>query len=231
MTTTVRRLVRGTALAVALWLASAGAAAAGTVPTRLELSVPPSTDLGAATDVQARLTDASGQPIARAAVRFVTRLSFLEAAGDVVLADARTDERGVATAQIELRTAGTLTIAARYDGDERYAAAAAATGVIAVRAGDQLYLEHAGVHVPILNGPPQLAPVALSEPAGGILSFIAHLWPFASGWPVAAALLIVWSLYAFAASLIFRIAYADRPGPKGTSRPPAATRERSWTAR
>jgi hypothetical protein len=40
-------------------------------------------------------------------------------------------------------------------------------------------------------------------------------FPSLSGWPIAAALIVVWSLYLLVVVLIFRIAAAGRPGDAG----------------
>jgi hypothetical protein len=40
----------------------------------------------------------------------------------------------------------------------------------------------------------------------GIAGFIQSLWPAMNGWPIAAVLFLVWSIYFFAVTLVFRAA-------------------------
>ncbi|MHB8533727.1 MAG: Ig-like domain-containing protein, partial [Solirubrobacteraceae bacterium] len=164
--------------------------------TRIATAIPPQAGLGQLIQAQARLVDSSGAPIAKATVTFATPLSFLEGTSDVVLAEAVTDAGGVATAEFELRTSGALTIHAAFKGDTRYAPSTV-SAPITITGDTQLYVQRAGVRIPGINAPPPAVPAAAS------------LWPEMSGWPIALVLIVVWSLYAFVALLVARIARAD----------------------
>jgi molybdopterin-containing oxidoreductase family membrane subunit len=181
-----------------LLFGSAGQAGADDrTATQIVAAFPSDVALGQAVEARARLTDAAGAPIPKATIAFTASLSFLSASNDVVLAEAITDSAGVATADFDLRTAGALDVRAAFAGDDRYAPATAA-GKLNVSGDTQLYVQRAGVAVPGLNQAP--APLAQSA---------APLWPWLSGWPIALALLIVWSLYGFVALLAVRIARAE----------------------
>lgn len=202
-------MLRRALLAVALLGAfPASALAAGAGPTALSLAVPPRVELGQVAEVRARLTDASGAPLPKATILFTATLAFLQGESEVVLADARTDTDGVATGQLQLRTVGTVTINAVFEGDETYAAARA-SGTIAVAGSGQLYVQHAGVHLPGLNAGPAAIPMLQDgTPVVGLVQGTSKLWPALSGWPIALALMIVWSLYGVAVVLLFRVARA-----------------------
>lgn len=199
------------ALLVAL---GAAARAEGGEPTALAAAIPPRAELGQTVEMQARLSDASGAPVAKRLVLFTATLAFLSGEGEVVLADARTDRDGVATARFEARTAGRLAIRAVFRGDDRYAASSA-QGELAVSGDAQLFVQHAGVHLPGLNAGPAALPMFQDAGATvGLIEGTSRLWPVLSGWPIALALMIVWSLYGSAVVLMFRIvADAKRSAP------------------
>ncbi|HEU5288257.1 MAG TPA: hypothetical protein VFV20_07635, partial [Candidatus Limnocylindria bacterium] len=69
-----------------------------------------------------------------------------------------------------------------------------------------------GVRVPGLNEAPR-AGVVLGE-ANAVAAMGAQLWPALSGWPIAAVLVIVWSLYAFVALLVIRVARVEETAPR-----------------
>lgn len=191
------------------------ALAQGEERTALTLSVPPHAELGQVAEVRALLTDASGAPIPKATIVFSAPLTFLQAKGDVVLAEALTDENGVADAEIELRSEGGLAIRARFGGDERYAASAA-TAELAVEGSEQLYTQHAGVHLPGLNAGPAVVPLFRDDGVGlGLIPGTSRLWPAMSGWPIALALMIIWSFYGFVVVLLFRVARAAKGSAEG----------------
>lgn len=175
--------------------------------TQLTAAVPAQATLGQSIEARARLTDATGKPIAKAVVAFSTQRTFLGTTDLSVLAEATTDTNGDAAVTVELRVAGTFEIKAVYLGDERHAPATAASP-ITVSGDAQLYVQTAGVRVPGLNEPPQSGAVVLGEP-NGLLRFIDGLWPALSGWPIALVLLTIWSLYVFVAYLVTRIARAE----------------------
>lgn len=192
--------------AAALLLALGGAARAeGGQPTAIAIAVPAEAQLGQTVQVQARLTDASARPIAKRLVEFTATLAFLSGGGEVVLADARTDDKGVAIAEFEARTSGRLAIRAVFRGDDRYAAASA-EAELAVAGDGQLFAQHAGVHLPGLNaGPAALPMLENGSPVVGLIEGTSALWPLLSGWPIALALMVVWSLYGSVVVLLFRI--------------------------
>lgn len=198
-------------LVLALLLASAGAARAeGGEPTVLALAVPADAQLGQTVEVQARLTDAAGIPIPKATVLFTAPLAFLSAESDVVLADARTDAQGIATARFEARSEGRLVIRAAFRGDERYAATAAERE-LAVGGDAQLYAQHVGVLLPGLNTGPVAFPMLRDgTPTVGLIEGSSRLWPLLSGWPIALALMIIWSFYASVVVMLFRIVAAAK---------------------
>ncbi len=193
-------------LLVALPLA---ALAAGSEPTSLTIAVPPSASLGQVALARVTLTDATGQPIPKATILLTAPLSFLQGSGDVVIADATTDAKGVAIAEFDIRTEGALAIKAVFAGDERYAASSA-SATVSIAGDGQLYAQAAGVQLPGLN----TSPGAIFSPAGsgqanvGVLPGLAALWPALSGWPIALALMTIWSFYAMVAGLLFRIGAA-----------------------
>ncbi|MDE3103412.1 MAG: Ig-like domain-containing protein [Chloroflexota bacterium] len=185
-------------------IVAAPAAAAGPAPTRVRIAVPPSIKLGEEAGVQAQVLDASGAPVAGALVTFTAELGFLEATNDVVLADARTDKAGVASADIDLRTDGSIKVTARFAGDAEHAASSA-SAAIQVGGSSQLYAQGAGVKLPGFNE----APTAPGTSAA-LLPGAASLWPRFSGWPVALVLMIVWSIYGSVVIVLFRITASAR---------------------
>lgn len=183
-------------LALMALLAAPDALAAGAA-TAISIAVPGNARLGQTVTLQARMIDSTGALVANAQIEFVSPATFLGTSGDVVIAEATTDKAGLATAQWQVRRTGTLTVRAEYRGDSRYAPSQA-SAQIAVTGSQQLYVQQAGVQIPGLNTAPTPA--------------MAGLWPRLSGWPIALALLIVWSLYGATVFLIFRIAFAAHPG-------------------
>lgn len=178
--------------------------------TQIAASVPPQAALGQTIEAKARLTDASGKPIAKAVVAFSAQRSFLGATDLSMLADATTDASGDASATFELRVSGPLEIRTVYLGDESHAPAMTLSP-ITVTGDAQLYVQTAGVRIPGLNEPPQTAAVVLGEP-NRLLRAVGALWPALSGWPIGFVLLVIWSLYVFVAYLVTRIARAqDEP--------------------
>lgn len=201
----MRRIAAATLAALALTaLAPAAALADDPAATSIRIAVPPTAHLGEMAEVQAQVVDGAGKPVADAEVLFTAPLGFLASAGDVVLADARTGTDGIATTEIDLRTAGALAITAAYAGDAQHAGSSA-TATITVEGAAQLYAQGAGVKLPGLNSVPT-APGTSTALVDGLAS----LWPRLSGWPVALVLMIVWSLYASVVVTLFRITAASR---------------------
>lgn len=180
------------------------AAADDRAPTKLAAAVPNEAALGQTIEAQAVLTDAAGRPIAGAHIVFTSTLSFLQATSDVVLGEGVTDKTGTADVSFDVRTSGALQVSAVFSGDDRYAPATA-TLPLTITGDRQLYVQDAGVHVPALNESPSTTTVMLGGP-NPILQFVSALWPWASGWPIAAVLATIWSLYVFVGYLVTRIA-------------------------
>lgn len=222
------RLARAAATAVALlalvppWAALAQGEAE---PTAMSISVSPTAALGERVLLQARLIDSSGAPIANAPVFFTSPTSFLNASGDVVLAHATTNKEGLAIAEYEARSAGQLTVQAAFfcgpdhpahaqhargeghHGGIHHAAAKVRAQMVVADAPRQLYVEHAGVRIPGLNSAPALGPTLMgTAPTVGPLAGMSALWPTMSVWPIALALLVIWSSYAVVVLLTFQVA-------------------------
>lgn len=200
-------VVAGTAAGL---LVGGQAGADDRIATQLTVAIPTEVALGRSIEARARLTEVNGRPVAKAVIAFGASRTFLGTTDLAVLAETRTDANGAASAIFELRSAGTIEIRAVYRGDDGHAAAVADAS-ITIAGDEQLYVQTAGVRVPGLNEPPQAGVVVLGEP-NGLLRFVGGLWPSLSGWPIALALLTIWSLYVFVAYLVTRIARAaDQP--------------------
>jgi len=221
----VKRVIVVGLMALAMLAAGAGTAQAGSAPTRLTFTAPSQAALSDLVTVRARLVDAQGAPLARARIAFIAPLTFLNGAGDVVLTESVTDKDGSAVGTFQARVAGALALRAVFRGDDLYAPSEARAELTV--AGDEhpLYAEHVGVHLPGLNQPPGIGQIALSEPQETVISRALALWPAMSGWPIAAALIVIWSIYAGVVRLLFRIAAppAVRSAAAG-SRPAGASR-------
>lgn len=173
--------------------------------TSLTIVAPSSVTLGEPVTVQARLVGAAGTPIAGATVTFTTRFTFLNAGGDMVIAEEVTDRTGTATAEFAIRSTGEFVARATFRGTARYAPAQA-SAPLTVGGSRQLYAQEAGVRIPGLNEAPRIGQAMLGAPSAGILPLLARLWPGLSGWPIAATLLVIWSLYLFVVAQVFRVA-------------------------
>ncbi|MDE3076618.1 MAG: Ig-like domain repeat protein [Chloroflexota bacterium] len=186
-------LVGASGGALLLALASTPLALAQTdkEPAAISMGAPKSVGLGEKATLQARLVDGDGAPIAKAKIDFVTAQEFLNVDDDVVLVEGVTDDQGLAAADWDPRTSGDITVEAVFRGDDRYEAAKTSAPVT-VTGDRQLYVQQAGVRVPVLNASP--------------LAAAAGLWPRLSSWPLVLALLIVWSLYGRVALFLSRIA-------------------------
>ncbi len=203
---TIRAMVL--AMAIGLLAVAPRAALAQTAlqATQIVIGAPAQSNPGAPITVQALLTDSQGHPISKAVIYFTTQESFLHGNGDVVLAQAMTSGNGQAVAQFLDDFSGTITLQAEFRGDAQYAPSDATTPVATVGE-QQVYAEHVGVDIPGLTVPPVSAPMAsIGSPQDGILGFIASLWPAMNGWPLAAILLLVWSMYLLAVRFVLRVA-------------------------
>lgn len=211
-----RAVVAAIALALLALVAPAALAQPVLAPTAISIGAPTTATLGQRVTLQARLVDAAGAPLAKAAVFFTSPMAFLNGSGDVVLAQATTDKDGLAVTEYEVRSTGQLTIQAEFRGNDAYGPSKA-SAAMTVTGDGQLYVQHAGLHVPGLNAGPAPAPRLVDgKLVLGSVPGTSALWPAMSGWPLAAILLTVWSLYAFVVTLIFRVA---RAGDTTTSAP------------
>lgn len=122
----------------------------------------------------------------------------------MTLADATTDKGGIATAEIALRTEGSLQVSATFKGDAQHAPSSA-SAAMAVQGGGQLYAQAVGVKLPGINEAP-----AAPGTSAALVPGVASLWPRLSGWPIALVLMSVWSLYASVVVVLFRIVQAAR---------------------
>lgn len=175
-------------------------------PTQIAIGAPAQSNVGGSLAVQAVLADGQGQPISKAIIYFTAQVTFMGRTSQAELAQAVTNEKGQATAQIVDDFSGAFTLRAEFRGDTQYAPSNATVQVGS--AGDQqVYIDRVGVDIPGFNVPPVTAPVAaLPSPGQRIAGFIQNLWPAMNGWPVAAVLLLVWSTYFFAVTFVFRVA-------------------------
>ncbi len=181
--------------------------------TKIIIGAPAQSNLGQALTVQAVLADSQGHPISKEVIYFTTQATFLSDTSDVVLAQAVTNGKGQAVAQFVDDFSGTITVQAEFRGDPKYAPSDATAQISALGDG-QVYTEHVGVDIPGLNVPPVSAPMASLQwsEQPGIPRFIQNLWPAMNGWPIAAVLLLVWSMYLLALRFVFRVAaLGDKP--------------------
>jgi hypothetical protein len=177
-------------------------------PTQIVVGAPSQATLGQPFTVQAVLADGQGHPISKAVVYFTAPATFLGNTNNIVLAQAVTNKDGQASTQIVDDFSGTMTLNAEFRGDTEYAPSNATTQVSATGE-QQVYNDHIGVDIPGFNVPPFVGGTQSSvQSQSGIVGFIRSLWPAMNGWPVAAVLLIVWSMYLLAVRFIFRVATA-----------------------
>ena len=174
--------------------------------TQILIGAPASPKPGGLLTVQAVLADSQGHPISKAVVYFTTQQKFLGSTSDVVLAQAVTNANGQAVAEFTDNFSGAFALQAEFLGDKEYAPSNATTQVAAAGM-EQVYVEHVGVDLPGFNVPPVGVPMAsMRSRQDGIAGFIQSLWPAMNGWPIAAVLLLVWAMYFFAVTFVFRTA-------------------------
>ncbi len=203
---TVRALLIAMILGVLAFAPHSAYAQSPVIPTQIQVGAPAQASVGAPITVQALLADSQGHPIPKAVVYFTTQATFLSDTGSVVLAQAVTNANGQAVAQLADDSSGTLTLRAEFRGDAQYAPSNA-TIQVGAAGGGQVYVEHVGVDLPGFNVPPVSAPRAsIQSSRFDIARFVANLWPAMNGWPVAAVLFIVWSVYLFAVTFVIRVA-------------------------
>ncbi len=192
-------------------------------PTRISIGAPAQANAGESLTVQAVLVDSRGAPLPKETVTFTTKTAFLSGSSDVVLAQAVTNKAGQAVARFAYDFPGVITLNAEFGGDSQYAPSSAAAQVAAGGEG-QVYADQVGVDIPGFNVPPVVGgPVASVGTSSSLQAALARLWPAMNAWPIAAALIVVWSLYFRAVTFLFRIARPD--GDAGETKP--ADRRRS----
>ncbi len=175
-------------------------------PTEIVVAAPAQANLGGPIIVQAVLADSQGRPISKAIIYFTTQATFLGHSSNVELAQAVTNANGQAVAEFTDDFSGTITLRAEFRGNTQYAPSNAMTQS-GVTGEGQVYVEHVGVDIPGFNVPPVSAPMAsLGSSQQDISRFVQSLWPAMNGWPVAAVLFLVWSMYLLAVKFIFRVA-------------------------
>jgi hypothetical protein len=184
--------------------------------TQISIGAPAQAKVGERLTVQAVLVDSRGNPIPKAAIYFTTQADFLHNSGDVVLAQAVTNNKGQAVARFTDDFSDSITLAAEFRGDSQYASSNA-TIQIAIDGQGQIYAEHVGVDIPGFNVPPRFPAVAsVQSQEFNIWLYIENLWPGMNAWPIAAALIIVWSMYLLAVKFIFGIATSKSEDQEST---------------
>ncbi|MGE5140233.1 MAG: Ig-like domain-containing protein [Rudaea sp.] len=197
-------------LLLGLMLPGAVAAQNAKEETAIQIGTPDHLHLGDRVTLQAVLGDSQGRPISGATIYFSAHAAFLSGSGEMVVAQAVTNENGQAVAGFENQMAGRLELRADFRGDDHYSPSGA-TAEIPVEGDAQLYVPQVGVQIPGLNQPPPVpAAASLGRPMIGMTQDVSNLWPSMSGWPIALVLLTVWSLYVLVVVLIFRIAAPAR---------------------
>ncbi len=193
-------------LVLGLWVPSLTAHALDSLePTQMLIGSPPTVTLGQHVMVQAVLGDSQGRPISKAHIYFTTEAQFLGDQNEVVLAEAVTNSNGQAVAEIVDDFSYSINLRAEFKGDSQYAPSEA-TMQINAASERQVYSEHVGVAIPGYNVPPASVPMAsVQAPHPGLAQFVQSLWPAMTGWPVAAVLILVWSMYLLAVMVLLRV--------------------------
>ena len=219
----VKMTIRALSIAMALGflgvMARSVRAQAALEPTQIVIAAPAHSNVGGRVTVQALLADSKGHPISKAVIYFTTQAKFLGGTGDVVLAQAVTNGKGQAVADFADDFSVPVTLQAEFRGDTQYAPSNATTQFGTV-GNQQVYAVHVGVDLPGFNVPPVGAAKAGLQSQQGIVGFIQNLWPAMNGWPVAAVLLLVWSMYFFSVTFVFRLAALGSADQDPTSNDP-----------
>ncbi len=204
-----RVLIAGLVIGISVFAPLSVSAQSALQPTQIIIGAPGAPDANGSMTVQAVLGDSEGHPISKAVVYFTTQVQFLSGKSDVVLAQAVTGANGQAVATFTDTFSGAIPLSAEFKGDAQYAPSNV-TVQVGGASGGQEYVDHVGVDLPGYNVPPvggaAAASVGLSQ--RGFSGFVQSLWPAMNGWPIAAVLLLVWSLYFFAVTFVFRVARA-----------------------
>jgi len=215
---TVRALVTALLLCLLLFAPQAARAQSQLESTQIVVGAPSQATLGQPLTIQAVLADGNGHPISKAVIYFTVSTTFLGDTNDMVVGQAVTNGKGQASAQIVVDLFGSVTLNAEFQGDTQYASSNATTQ-ISMTGEHQVYNDHIGVDIPGFNVPPVIGgPQASIQSQASIVRFIQSLWPAMNGWPVAAVLLIVWSMYLLAVRFVFRVAALGKEtgGPAST---------------
>lgn len=139
-------------LAGLLWSLSGSAAlAAGPEATKTELLPPANASVGAEMALSARVTTASGTPVAGAEVVFSRLAEFMNTQSEIVLGKAVTDKQGVATFAFMPRSEGDVSFTAHTSSSPQYQASSSTTLKAPIATGPAQYVETAGVHVKGVN--------------------------------------------------------------------------------
>lgn len=203
---TIRALVIALLIGFLVFAPQAARAQSQLEPTQIVVGAPSQATLGQPLTVQAVLADSKGHPISKAMIYFRVPTTFLGDTNDMVVGQATTNGKGQASAQIVVDFSGPITLKAEFQGDTQYASSNATTQISMTGEG-QVYNDHIGVDIPGFNVPPVVGgPRASLQSRTGVVGFIQSLWPAMNGWPVAAVLLIVWSMYLLAVRFVFRVA-------------------------
>ncbi len=115
--------------------------------TSLVVTAPEATNLGDTVTAQAKLTDLSGEPIEGASVTFSTPVEWNEEIkGEMEIGSAVTDSSGIAVINYDARRSGEVSIAARFEGNDKYAGTEA-EAMVMVTGDNQLYVPKVGIQV------------------------------------------------------------------------------------
>ena len=207
-----KRIVRSLLVAVALCFTAFAArpaeAQSALTPTQIVVGGPAAPAVGSVVTVQAVLADSQGHPISKEPIYFTTQAKFLSNTGDAVLAEVMTNAQGQAVAHFQYDFSSGIALTAEFRGDAQYAPCKVSVQ-LGTTGAQQVYAEHVGVDLPGFNVPPVgKAVAAIQSPQSGLDGFIQSLWPAMNGWPVAAVLLLVWSMYFFSVTFVLRLAAA-----------------------
>ena len=212
----MRALIIPMVIILAIFAPHAARAQSQQEQTQISIGAPAQAKVGERLTVQAVLVDSRGNPIPKATVYFTTQADFLHNSGDVVLAQAVTNNKGQAVARFTDDFSDSITLNAEFRGDAQYASSNATTQ-IAIDSQGQIYAEHVGVDIPGFNVPPRFPAVAsVQSQEFNVWLYIENLWPGMNAWPIAAALIIVWSMYLLAVKFIFGIATSKSDDQEST---------------
>lgn len=172
----LKRILLLTPILAVLSLGTFGLAYADSPPppsaTSIALTVPEQATVGSSVNLEAHLTDASGQPVAQRLITFYIPATFLAGAtGLMRIGDATTDDQGVAVLPYVPKRDGATDVIAEYKGDSlhAYSQTTATTNV----SGDvQLYVSQAGLKVPFVS---KWLLVGFLSAVWGTLLYVVHL--------------------------------------------------------